>query len=169
MGSPRPSPQPQKSRNSIKPEWRFEENEATSRWSGTGYPDEGDSPCAVVFTLSINSGEDFEVRLECNVVDAIDLHPRRLERNPNYAVLRTTIADKIEPPLEDGDLVRFAGADVLINDEYRATIGGGYQERLDRDRSDLPPDAIEPTDQVDVEFLGETDIPPVDVTVDSVE
>ena len=63
-----------------------------------GVPDAVGSPCAVVFTLSVNSGEDFELRLECNVVDAIDVHPRRLARTPNYAVLRTTIADKIAPP-----------------------------------------------------------------------
>ena len=116
------------------------------------------TPCAVVVTLSVNSGEDFELRLECEVVDVIDRHPRRLEQTPNYAVLRTTIADKVEPPLEDGDLVRFAGADVFINDEYRATVGGIYQEALDRERVDrikVPADAI--------------DIQPVDAPVDSEE
>ena len=96
-----------------------------------GVPDAVGSPCAVVFTLSVNSGADFELRLECEVVDTIDRHPRRLEQTPNYAVLRTTIADKIQPPLEDGDLVRFAGADVLINDEFRATVGGIYIESVD--------------------------------------
>ncbi len=120
-----------------------------------GVPDAVGSPCAVVFTLSVNSGEDFELRLECEVVDVIDRHPRRLERTPNFAVLRTTIADKIEPPLEDGDLVRFGGADVFINDEFRATVGGIYQERLDRDRIELPTDSI--------------DVQPGDAPIDSEE
>lgn len=93
------------------------------------------------------------MRLECEVVDAIDQKPRRLDEIPNYAVLRTTIADKIDPPLEDGDLVRFTGADVFINDEYRATVGGIYQERLDRDRIGRPADSSEPAEPMDIEIV----------------
>ena len=120
-----------------------------------GVPDAIGSPCAVVVTLAVNSGADFELRLECEVVDEIDRHPRRLEQTPNYAVLRTTIADKID--LEDGDLVRFGGADVFINDEYRATVGGIYQEALDQNRSDR---TDRRTDSID-------DGQPVDAPVDS--
>ena len=105
-----------------------------------GVPDEVGSPCAVVLTLSVNSGEDFELRLACNVVDDIDELSRRLDRIPNYAVLRAHIADEIDPPLEDGDLIRFGGADVFINDEFRATVGGIYDASLDQ--VELPPGPI---------------------------
>ena len=58
---------------------------------------------------------------------------------------------------------------MFINEEYRATVGGVYQERLDRDRTDLPTDALEPTDRVDIDSDDETDVLTDAISVDSVQ